>query len=445
MDVGPGTTISGRYRVQRRAWDGSAGPAWVALDTVLERHVLIQTFPAAAQEAVARAVAAAAQVTHPGLSQIYDLSSDPPGIVFEHAPGGRLADRKDGAMPVATAAAVACQLAEALQALHDQGVAHGALGPETVMFDEEGRAKVTGTAVASALGDGASDGYRPAGEATDEERDRYALAGIAYRLFTGREPGPDAPPAKTARRTVPPEVDGLLARALARDHAVRPGLAEFKRVLAPFAILEPPERGPGFMRQEARWLAPALLLIGLGVAAMIVGVQLDVINIGGGGGGGEPTPSPSPSAAALGAVVDDFDPPPGNREEHPKQTGFVVDGKDTFWSTVGYNGADLDGRKKGVGLLFDLGQPRRVARIEVSTPFPGWKAEWRVADEQGARAQDFRKVVDFTATGDTNSVVIDGGATARYWLLWITRLVETGADDAHPFGAQVSEVRFLPA
>ncbi|MGH2728395.1 MAG: hypothetical protein ACRDKS_15610, partial [Actinomycetota bacterium] len=363
------------------------------------------------------AVAAAAQVAHPGLSQIYDLSAEPPGIVFEYAPGGRLADRKDGAMPVAAAAAVACQLAGALEALHEQGVTHGALGPETVMFDEEGRAKVTGTAVASSLGDGAADGYRPAGDATEEERDRYALAAIAYRLFTGREPGSDAPPAKTARRTVPVEVDALLARALARDRSVRPGLAEFKRVLAPFAIVEAPERGPGFMRQEARWLAPALLLIGLGVAAVIVGVQLDVINIG---GGSEPTPPPGSPPPAFGAVVDDFDPPPGNGEEHPKQTGFVVDGKGTFWSTVGYNGADLDGSKKGVGLLFDLGQPRRVARIEVSTPFAGWKAEWRVADQQGDRAQDFRKVVDFTTTGDANTITIDGGTTARYWLLWIT-------------------------
>lgn len=438
MDVGPGTIIGGRYRVQRRAWESAAGPAWLALDTILERSVLIQTFPASAREAVTHAVAAAAQVAHPNLSQIYDISADPPGIVFENAPGGRLADRKDGALPVPAASAAVCQLAGALAALHEQGVTHGAVGPETVMFDEEGRAKLGATAVASVLGDGSYGEYRPSGEATEEERDRYALAAIAYRLFTGREPGPDAPPARSARRSIPHEVDALLARGLARDRSVRPALAEFQRVLAPLASNEPLERGPGFLRQEARWLVPALFLVGLGAAAVIVGVQTGAIKIG----GGESTPSPPASAAAFNATADDFDPPPGNGEEHPKQTGFVLDGKDTFWSTVGYNGPNLDGSKKGVGLLFDLGQGRSVARIEIDTPFPGWKAEWRVADERGQRAQDFRVVEDFTATGDP--VVIAGNPTARYWLLWITELVEIGADDEHPYGAQVSEVRFLP-
>jgi serine/threonine protein kinase len=439
MIVEPGTMIGGRYRVQRRAWDGVAGPAWLALDTILDRPVLVQTFPEAAREAVAHAVAAAAQVSHAGLAQIYDMSADPLGIVFEHAPGGRLVDRKDGALPVPAAAAVTCQLVGALAALHEHNIPHGAVGPETVMFDEEGRAKLSGTAVASALGDHASEGYRPNGEATDEERDRYALAGIAYRLFTGREPGPDAPPARTARRSIPPEVDSLLARGLARDRSVRPSLAEFTRILTPLTSVEPVERGPGFVRQEARWLVPALFLVGLGVTAVIVGVQTGAITIGGDGG---VTASPPPSRAAYNATAADFDPPPGNGEEHPKQTGFVLDGKDTFWSTVGYNGPNLDGRKKGVGLLFDLGQARSVARIEIDTPFPGWKAEWRVADTKGDQAQDFRVVEDFTATGD--AVVIDGSPTARYWLLWITELVEIGADDDHPFGAQVSEIRFLP-
>lgn len=440
MDIGPGTTIGGRYRVQRRAWDSAAGEAWLALDTVLERPVLIQTFPTSARDAVSHAVAEAARVAHPGLSQVYDLSADPPGIVFEHAPGGRLADRKEGALPVPTAAAVVCQLAGALSALHDQGVAHGAVGPETVMFDEEGRAKLTGTAVAAALGDGATEGYRPTGETTPEESDRYALAAIAYRLFTGREPAPDAPPARAARKTIPPEVDSLLARGLARDRTVRPALAEFQRVLAPLSSPEPIERGPGFMRQEARWLVPAVFLIGLGIAAVIVGVQLDVISIG--GGGGEPTETTPPTTAAITvASVEDFD-PEGDGEEHAKQAPFAIDGTDKFWSTVGYDSARLDGSKKGVGLLFDLGQARRVTQIDVDSPFPGWEAEWRVADEPGTQAADFRTVAEFRASGDP--VTIDGQVSGRYWLLWITSVVETGAVDGHPYQAQVQEVKFFP-
>ena len=441
MILEPGTTIGGRYRVQKRAWDGGSGEAWIALDTVLDRVVLIQTFPANAHERVTHAVAVAAQIAHPNLSQIYDITGEPHGIVFEHAAGGRLADRKDGAFPVPAAAAAVCQLAGALAALHEQNLTHSAVGPGSVMFDEEGRAKLSGTAVASALGNGAAEGYAPSGEASDEERDRYGLAGVAYRLFTGRDPGPDAPPARTAKRTVPPEVDALLARGLARERSVRPSLAEFQRVLSPFAATtEPAERGPGFIRQEARWLVPALLLVGLGIAAVIVGVQTGAIQIG----GGEETPEPQASAAAITVEsVDDFDPPPGNREEHPEDAELAIDGKATGWATVGYRGANLDGRKQGVGLVFDLGSSKRVGRIVVSTIKAGWKAEWRVADEPGDTFQDFERVASFTASDAP--IAIPGDTSARYWLLWITDLVESGSGSEFPYQVHVSEVEFFPA
>ncbi|HJR18689.1 MAG TPA: protein kinase [Actinomycetota bacterium] len=439
MAIGPGSTIGGRYRVQRRAWDGSAGEAWIALDTVLDRTVLVQTFPASAQEAVHHAVATAAQVSHPGLSQIYDITNEPPGIVFENAAGGRLADRKEGALPVPLASAVVCQLAGALAALHEQSVTHGAVGPRTVMFDEEGRAKLSGTAVASALGDGSAEGYTPSGEASDEERDRYGLAAIAYRLFTGRDPGPDAPPARTAKKTVPPEVDALLARGLARERSVRPSLAEFQRVLSPLAAsAEPLDRGPGFIRQEARWLVPAILLVALGVAAVVVGVGTGAIKIG----GGEETPEPQASQSALEARADDFD-PEGDGEEHSEQAARVLDGTDKGWSTLGYNSASLGGLKKGVGLVFDLGSRQTITRIEVRTSLEGWRAEWRVADADGDAADDFETVTDFTATGQT--LTLPRPTEGRYWLLWITRLTNNGSGSNIPFQAQVSEVEFFAA
>ncbi|MFY9588509.1 MAG: hypothetical protein WAT66_13745, partial [Actinomycetota bacterium] len=201
MDLAPGTTVSGRYRVQKRAWSTGSGDVWVAHDAVLERPVLIQTFPGASAHDIGTAVARTAQLTHPGLCQIYDVSPDPPAIVFEHAPGGRLSDRKDGALAPPEAARLVCQLSAAITALHEHGIAHGAISPSTVLFDEEGRPKLSGALLPEA-DDG--EAYRPAGAAEPEEGDRYALAAVAYRLFTGREPGPDAPPARTAKRGVPP-------------------------------------------------------------------------------------------------------------------------------------------------------------------------------------------------------------------------------------------------
>ena len=431
--------IAGRYRVEKRAWDAGTGPVWLARDEVLERAVLIQTFPRDAAEGVARAVARAAQITHPALSQIYDVSDDPLGLVFENAPGGRLADRKEAALPPPQAAVACRRLGTAIAALHSHGVAHGAIGPATVLFDEEGRAKLAGAALAGEVGDGVlappAAYLPPEPDATPEERDRYGLAAVAYRLFTGRDPGPDAPPARAVRRDVPVSVDELLSRALGREPAARPSIEELQRVVSPLADVEPAERGPGFFRQEARWLVPVLLIVGLAGAAIAVGVRKIQT-------GGEPKPSPTATVASIKvASVRDFDPPPGNGSEHPEQARFVIDGTDKGWLTLGYKTANM-APKKGVGLLFDLGASRRVARIEVKTSLPGWKAEWRTAASEGPTAADYRIVATFTADGKI--FAFPTPAEGRWWLLWITTLTDNGSGSDIPWQAQVSEVTFLP-
>jgi hypothetical protein len=440
MQPSPGTSLAGRYRVSRRAWDAPAGPVWLARDEVLEREVLIQTFADERGGSVARAVARTAQIAHPGLAQIYDVCSEPLGIVFENAAGGRLVDRR--ALPLHQAAAAALQLAMALSALHAHGVAHGAVGPDTVLFDEEGRPKLAGAGLAVELEDGdvtAPNAYRPDGDATPEERDRYGLAAVAYRLFTGRDPTSDAPPARAARKGVPPQVDALLARGLAREAAERPTLEDFRRVLEPLASAEQPERAPGFFRQEARWLVPVLVLVGAAIAVAI-GVQQNVIELG---GGGEATPEASPGATAFAvAAVRDFDPEGNPPSEHPEQAQLAVDGTDKGWTTVGYATADLGRTKDGVGLVFDLGQERAVGRIEVGTAFPGWRAEWRVADADGEAADDFNPVKSFIADG--KPVTIPAPGRGRYWLLWITELVDNGSEDRFHFQAQVGDVAFFP-
>lgn len=440
MQPAPGTTLAGRYRVARLAWQAPAGPVWLARDEVLERDVLIQTFAAERSGGVSRAVARTAQIAHPGLAQIYDVCSEPLAIVFEHAAGGRLADRR--ALAPHQAAAAALQVTTALATLHQHGVAHGAVGPDTVLFDEEGRPKLAGAGLAAEMGDGDArppDAYRPPGESEPEDRDIYGLAAVSYRLFTGRDPAPDAPPARTARKGVPAQVDALLARGLAREADDRPALEEYRRVFEPLASFEPPERAPGFFRQEARWLVPVLVLVAAAIAVAI-GVQQDVINIG----GGEPTAQPTTSPATLAvASVRDFDPEGDPPSEHPEQAQLAVDGTDKGWTTLGYATADLGRTKEGVGLVFDLGQTREVRSIQVRTAFPGWRAEWRVADDDGTAASDFNPVVGpFIADGKPLTIPAPG--RGRYWLLWITELVDNSSGDRFRFQAQVGEVSFVP-
>jgi hypothetical protein len=84
-----------------------------------------------------------------------------------------------------------------------------------------------------------------------------------------------------------------------------------------------------------------------------------------------------------------------------------------------------------------------VRTIDVRTPGPGWKAEWRYSDAKGTRADDFTRVAEFTATGEP--VALGNTVTARWWLLWITELVDSGTGGENRFQAQVTEVAFRPS
>lgn len=414
-----GTALGGRYHVERPAWTLETGAVFAGRDEVLDRKVLVFTLPAAAADDAARIAARAAHVHHPGLLQIYDAGAG--WIVCEHPGGARLADMR-GALAAGEAARVVRDLARALAALHERDVAHGAVSSELVLFDEERRPKLAGA------------GLAPEGSPAE---DAAALGRVAYRAFTGKDPGEPRP------RTPPPQIAALLRRWLAEDEAIRPSLAEVQAALEPYAAAAPPEPGVGFVRQEWKWLTTVAVLIGLAIAAVVVGLRVDF------GGGGFPIKvrrNPEAPAPIRVASVRDFD-PLGNGEEHREQAPRTIDGNDlTTWFTVGYKTAPLGGSKEGVGLVFDLGSAATVGGVIVRTPLPGWRAEWRVADADPSSLASFRTVASFTAER-SSEIPVSPSSSGRYWLLWITSLVSSDTDtaSAFPFQAAVAEVSFLPA
>lgn len=119
-------TVGGRYQLQEPLGDAS----WRALDTELGREVLVRFRPPGP----------AATLSHPNIRRVFDHGVEEGRAyeVLEYAAGGTLAQR--GELPLGAAAALAGALAYA----HAQGVTHGAISADAVLFDAEGNAKLAG-------------------------------------------------------------------------------------------------------------------------------------------------------------------------------------------------------------------------------------------------------------------------------------------------------------
>jgi serine/threonine protein kinase len=453
----PGDVLGDRYTLKRIEWTSALGPVWLARDRVLDRAVLVQLLdPAlaadqATRRAFQKAAARTAQIGAPGLLQVYDIGDQPAFAVLEHASGGRLIDRL-GAGPMRTtdAARTALAVARGLESLHERGSWHGALSPSTVLFDEEGRAKIFATGTADTArtnpkikvaSEQPAEYRTPEKDPIPADADRYALAALTYEMLTGSPPEPGVS-ARAKRRGVPVQIDELLARALSADPTTRPSLDEFEAALAPFARVVPKDvKEPRFALAEFRWLVPVIVVVVLAILAITLGVE--VANNLGNKKKASPTASSTASIATVAIKsAHDFDPRPGNGSENPQQVPDAYDGDQaSSWSTLDYSTPDVGG-KRGVGLVFDLGSVVQIGRVQLQTSIPGWDAEIRVADQDGTTAADFTVVKTITAGTGITTVTLPGGTRARYVLLWITRLVNNNTDTKFPYSATINEIRF---
>ena len=103
-----------------------------------------------------------AALNHPNIATIYGLeqSNGTSYLVMELVPGETLAERvkRDGAVPVEEALAIAKQIAEALEAAHEKGIIHRDLKPANVKVTPEGKVKVLDFGLAKAFaGDTANE------------------------------------------------------------------------------------------------------------------------------------------------------------------------------------------------------------------------------------------------------------------------------------------------
>ena len=159
MPLEPGTTL-GPYHVTAQIGVGGMGEVYRARDTKLDRDVAIKVLPASLAgdpERIARFQREAktlAALNHPNIAQIHGLeeSEGVKALVMELVEGPTLEDRiAQGAIPVDEALPIAKQIAEALEAAHEQGIIHRDLKPANVKLRPDGVVKVLDFGLAKAL------------------------------------------------------------------------------------------------------------------------------------------------------------------------------------------------------------------------------------------------------------------------------------------------------
>jgi hypothetical protein len=503
--LAPDRVLARRYRLVRRLARGGMAEVWEAVDEILSRPVAVKILlpHLAADEAFVtrfrREAVAAARLSHPHIVAVFDTWSDDgyEGIVMELVRGTTLRAVLDeqGALPARRVAAVGAQVADALDVAHRGGLIHRDVKPGNILLTEDGRVLVTDFGIAKAsettsdlteVGQvfGTAKYLSPEqveGRPLDPRSDIYALGVVLYESATGRPPfaadnvtatalarlHAAPPPPRALRGDLPPALEAIVMRAMARHAEDRfPTAAALRDALEhvdlrptglddatmatrpdPTAAYYPAEATaawppagpptypgtttyapapapPAPVRSGDRrsWPALALLVVVVAATLGLVGALL---------GRTEPardlfrgTPLGGDDPLDVTAVTD-FD-PLGRGGEHPELTANVDDGDPaTAWTTEQYN-SELSSLKPGVGLVLTLASPSSVSEVEVATETTGWAAEVYVAETPAADLAGWGQPrATGTALSGDHTFDVDG-ADGTAVLVWLTDVGDSG-------------------
>lgn len=141
MALATGSTL-GPYEITAKLGEGGMGEVYRARDARLNRDVAIKVLPelfAADAERLARFTREAqtlASLNHPNIAHLHGLEEQGGvrALVMELVEGEDLAARIGwGPIPVEETIPIARQIAEALEAAHEQGIVHRDLKPENIV------------------------------------------------------------------------------------------------------------------------------------------------------------------------------------------------------------------------------------------------------------------------------------------------------------------------
>jgi beta-lactam-binding protein with PASTA domain/serine/threonine protein kinase len=335
-EIPENTVIDGRYRVLHKIGSGGMADVYCAEDTHLGRRIamklLHRRFAQDTEfvERFRREASSAAGLQHPNVVGVYDRGEfdDTYYIAMEYCEGRSLKDviRAEAPLDVRRAIAITKQILLAARFAHRRNVIHRDLKPHNVILDDEDVLKVTDFGIARA---GASDitqagtimgtaqylsPEQAQGRPVTEASDVYSIGVVLFELLTGKAPFDgesavaialkhvnEAPPSpRSLVPAIPPDLDAVVLKALAKDTAERyPNAESLLRDLE--AVESRLDRGPVDTESTAVF---APLAAGVPTAASTL-------------------PSPVPTAVVPPAVqpeVMDGPPPPviGSPPEEPQ-------------------------------------------------------------------------------------------------------------------------------
>jgi serine/threonine protein kinase len=258
--------VVSHYRILDRLGRGGMGEVYLAEDTNLGRRVAIK-FPVLTSDEhdfrarFLREARAISELSNPHIATLYDYgetSDGHPFLVMELVQGRTLARMmRKGELTLPLALQIIEDVASALTEAHARGIVHRDIKPQNIMVNDRGQVKVLDFGLAKQLNQdpiavsepeartllnvhtrsGALVGTpaflspeQAMGGSVDARSDLFALGGVFYECVTGQPAFPgsslieiaanvihvEPPPPSTVNPALPPELDSVVLRALAK-------------------------------------------------------------------------------------------------------------------------------------------------------------------------------------------------------------------------------------